>query len=220
MKDFSIEKALTASWQVFKANWMLVLGVGFVMVLVQWLPGLLAEMGVVSETGLSMAVVSLLSTIIGIILTMGWIYIAIKLMRGDSAEFSDLWSKTDRLVPYFLASLLIGLLVGLGLILLVIPGIILALMYMYVPYIIVDTKAGVMDALKQSSELTKGIRLKLLAFVVVLIGLNIVGALLFGLGLILTIPLSALAQAYVYNRLIGKTETVVVEAEVVEVSEE
>lgn len=216
MKDFSIEKAFKASWQAFKANWMLVLAVGFVMVVVQWLPGLLTELGIVSETGLSMALVSLVSTIFGLILTMGWIYIAIKLMRGESAEFSDLWSKTDRLVPYFLASLLVGVLVGLGLILLIVPGIILALMYMYVPYIIVDTKAGVMDALKQSSELTKGIRMKLLGFVVVIIGLNIVGAMLFGLGLILTIPLSALAQAYVYNRLLGRTETVVVEAEVIE----
>ncbi|MBX3187845.1 MAG: hypothetical protein KF819_12550, partial [Labilithrix sp.] len=58
-----------------------------------------------------------------------------------------------------------------------------------------------LGAFRYSSDLTRGVRWRLFLFGVLLAALNVVGAFLLGVGLIVTIPISAFAMAHVYRRL-------------------
>jgi hypothetical protein len=74
-----------------------------------------------------------------------------------------------RLFSLFLLSLVVGILVGIGLILLIIPGIILALMWIVsTPSMMVEGK-GVFDSMSRSSELTRENRMRILGVALLLI---------------------------------------------------
>src|SRR5690606_24140896 len=97
------------------------------------------------------------------------------------------------------------LMVGVGLVLLIVPGVILAVVYAFYGFVIVDRGEPVLAALQRSAELTRGHRGELFLFGVVLLGLNLLGALAFGIGLLITSPVSLIAAGYVYRRLAGPT---------------
>ncbi len=80
-----------------------------------------------------------------------------------------------------------------------------ALRLSMVRYAILDG-AHVVESLEKSSRITRGVKGKLLLFVGVLVCLNILGLLAFIVGLLVTIPVSALAFAHVYTILNGRIE--------------
>jgi len=69
-----------------------------------------------------------------------------------------------------------------------------------VRYEVIDG-AGIMESFERSTKLTDGYKWQLLGFFVVLALINAVGALLFLVGLLVTIPISMIAAAYVYIKL-------------------
>lgn len=85
-------------------------------------------------------------------------------------------------------------------VLLALPAIYLALRWSMVRFAIVDG-ADVGASLKQSWHMTRGALPKLILFAVAAVALNILGAIPFGIGLFLTIPLTMLALAHVYLKL-------------------
>jgi uncharacterized membrane protein len=60
---------------------------------------------------------------------------------------------------------------------------------------------GPAEAIKRSGVLTNGVKRNLVLFWLMLIGINILGMLALGVGLIAPVPISWLANAYVYRRL-------------------
>lgn len=86
-------------------------------------------------------------------------------------------SAMKHIVPMVLAAILTGLAVGIGTLLLIIPGIILmCVLAVTIPACMVE-KLGAVDSLKRSAELTKGYRLQI--FLMVLI-VGIINAVLSG----------------------------------------
>lgn len=85
-----------------------------------------------------------------------------------------------------------------------IPGIILAIKLFFFDYFIVDQDLGAVESLKASFRLTKGRLLKLLAFFLAVVLINFGGVLLLGIGLLFTMPVSFLATAYVYKKLLER----------------
>lgn len=100
-----------------------------------------------------------------------------------------------------LGSLLGGLIVILGFILLVVPGIYFAIRLTYVIYFLVDQKTGPIEAIKRSWKLTKGHFFSILGLYLVLVLVNLFGMLLLLLGLLITIPVTYIAIAYTYKKL-------------------
>lgn len=88
--------------------------------------------------------------------------------------------------------LLYGLMVTLGLILFVIPGIYLAVKLQLALYYAIDTDTGIIDCFKKSYAATTGNFWRILA-------VDVIAALLFQL--IITIPVSYLMGIYVYRKL-------------------
>ncbi len=134
-------------------------------------------------------------------LHVGLARVALDLVEGKQAEFKELFSCFSVIHWFILGAILYQLIVAAGLILLVIPGIIWMLAFSQWLFVLVDTKQNSFACLKKSVALTEGVKGKLLVFWLALFGINILGALALGLGLFVTIPLSIIASAHVYDQL-------------------
>lgn len=142
-----------------------------------------------------------LSVAVQIVLSLGLITIALKLIDGKVPELKDLWSSYKPFWAYLGASILTGLGVTAGFFLLVIPGIILALGWMFYSYLIIDRNLSAVESMKRSWEITRGQRWQLLGLGITLWFINVLGVLLVGIGLLWTIPTAMMAMAYVYRKL-------------------
>lgn len=147
-------------------------------------------------------------------------YVFLQIARGHKMDFKNLFEgmSGSKILHYFLGILVSSIFFILGLILFVVPGIIVGTMLIFVTYILVDEDKKLSwkswtfwRALKKSVQMTKGVRGKLFVFLLVLFGINILGVLAFVVGLAITIPLSGIALAALYDKLKARAaETVVV----------
>lgn len=134
--------------------------------------------------------------------------VALKLYDGEPVDLSNpgpllagYW--------YFLATVfLFGLAVTVGLALLIVPGVLWALTFAFAPLFVAEGQRDVVEAFRQSSRLTRGSRAQLLGFGVVMLGVNLLGALALGIGTVVTVPITMLAAVYVFRRMQGRTEVV------------
>jgi uncharacterized membrane protein len=145
--------------------------------------------------------VALLSWIVEGAMAIGWIRIALRLHDGRPATVRDLIPDSTTLLAYLATALLYGLIVGVGLALLIVPGIYLAVRLSPYGFVVVDEKAHPWFALRRASALTEHVRWRLLGFGLLLFLINLLGAVLFGVGLVITMPVSAMATAHVFRRL-------------------
>ncbi len=99
-------------------------------------------------------------------------------------------------------SILVGLIVAAGFILLIIPGIYWALKYSMTINLIVDKDMGVMEAMRQSAKMTSGVKMALLGFGIVSFGVFILGVICLGVGIFVATPIVWLASVYVYKKLL------------------
>lgn len=103
---------------------------------------------------------------------------------------------------YLGGSIVYGLIVLGGLILLIVPGIVWGLKYQFALPLIVDKKITVKEAIAKSGDITRGKKSWLLGFIIILGLINVVGFLALGFGLLLTIPLTSIAHMWVYRQLL------------------
>ncbi len=129
---------------------------------------------------------------------------ALGLVEGHAPRLSPIEPLLRGFIPFVLISFVFGLLVGVGFVLLVVPGVLLALRFGYAPMLVADTGLSVGDALRESARLTQGFRGGLFAFGLAMVAVNVLGALALGLGLLLSVPTTVIAAAYVLRGLQGR----------------
>lgn len=136
------------------------------------------------------------------ILTASMLWIALRQLRRQDVPFLTIFSGFQRFVPLVVVQVVVYMLVGFGLFLLLIPGIFLALAWGQWPFLIMDRGAGILDALEGSWRMMRGFKGEFLLLWLVLIAINLIGLIPFGLGLIVTVPLSYSVQAAFYERVL------------------
>jgi uncharacterized membrane protein len=134
---------------------------------------------------------------------MGMTRYALRLARGENAEFKDIFSGGPYL-NFMLATLLVGLGTFFGLLFCIVPGIILSLAWVFTGQSVLDRNLGPIDAMKNSWNLTNGHRWDLLLLLILLTGVNILGLLACCVGLFVTTTMTFLAIAWAYLRLSGQ----------------
>lgn len=118
----------------------------------------------------------------------------------QSAEVSQLWHPQP--FWYFLGtSILVSLAVILGFILLIVPGIIVALMLMFATILVIDRGLPPFAALKESRRITTGYKWQLLGLTLVLLLVNLAGLFALVVGLLVTVPVTVLAFLNAYRVL-------------------
>ena len=149
----------------------------------------------------------LVSMVTSSLVTAALVYGTFQDLRGQRAAIGDLVRRGfSSLVPVVLAAIAYSLLLIIGTILLVVPGIILATaLWVYVPAIVVE-KAGVGASFTRSRALTKGHRWAIFGLYVIVLAV-VVGA-EFVLTLVLHVSLAALALWPPMTTLVEKVEFV------------
>lgn len=198
-----IGPCLSRGWTVFKNNLTLWLGLA---VLYLVLVGVAEGTGfLIGEQlgGLVLLFWQIFTSLLYGLFYLGILKITLDLLEGRSADPYDLVRHTRWLIPYFVASVLFGLLIGIGFVFLLLPGFYLLARFMFYAPAMVDRDVGIIESLSTSWNLTAGFNTTLytLGFVIVLGVLNLVGGLLFGLGLLVTGPVSQLAYVEYYRGL-------------------
>ncbi|MBI2442806.1 MAG: DUF975 family protein [Candidatus Levybacteria bacterium] len=202
MKKFTIGGALSYGWQTTKAHLPFFVVVILITGLVNFAPNFLLQ-GLREDTPMLSGLLSLAVWVLSMLVSLGAIKISLKIIDNKKAEIVDLFNGYPLLLNFILSSIIYAILVGVGLLLLIIPGIIFGIKYHFYSYLIVDKNMGPLEALKKSGEITKGVKWDLLLFGLACGLINIVGALALGIGLFITVPITMLAYAYVYRKLLG-----------------
>jgi uncharacterized membrane protein len=197
MNTISVQDALRYGWDTFKKRPGFFIGVTLIIFLVSWLTGFIISMVGLKDNFIGSIVNLLVTTLLdlGVVATMLKVYDA-----PESATINDLWHPSQYL-PYLGATLLTAIIVVIGLILLIVPGVIAAMMLLFVKFIVVDRKMGPIEALKESVRMTKGHRMTLFLLVLLIAVINIIGAILLLVPLLVTIPVSTLAMVYAYRKI-------------------
>ncbi len=128
--------------------------------------------------------------------------------RGENILATDIFSRGQLFVKYIVLSILIGLVTFVGFILLIVPGIYLTLALSVATYILVDRNVKCIEAFTESMKLTEGHLWHILGLMIAILFLNVLGVLLVGLGLLVTIPMSILSMAHLYLILSGDEQLV------------
>lgn len=203
MDTFSASANLTWAWETFKKRPWFFIGVTVIIIIASWLISFIGGLagGSFGDNPAGAAVSFLVSMVLQTFLGLGTISLFLKAHESpDSAEIQHLWHPQP-FWKYLAASLLTGLAIMVGLVLLIVPGIIAMLMFVFTTYVVVDRELDPIAAMKESIRITKGSRLNLLILLVLLALLNIAGALLLFVGLLVTIPLTSLALVHAYRTL-------------------
>ena len=146
--------------------------------------------------------ISIASAAVSLLVSLGATHIVLALVDGKGTSISEIFSRSELFWKYLWASILYGFAVVVGFILLVVPGVYMALKYGFYRYVVIDRpELSAIDTLKESARLTDGIKWQLLSFSLALLGINILGVLALGIGLLYTIPVSAMAYAALYRSL-------------------
>ncbi len=198
---FSIEKSIKQAWYIFKENWKDIYKVGFISLIIQLIAQYLTTYNSENMSPLVAMIGGIAYYILTSVLTMNNVRILLKIIRAQDFELEELFNFDVKVFSYLWGSFVIGMLVFVGMILLVIPGLYWAFKYMFTPYIIIDQGLGYREAMKKSGRMTEGYKLKMFLFGLALLGINLLGMLPLFLGLLITIPLSYVAYLVVYEKL-------------------
>jgi hypothetical protein len=123
----------------------------------------------------------------------------LKASRGDAVEIGDLFSAFKNYWNAVGASLLVSIIVGVGFILLIVPGIFFACKLAFVPYLVVDKKMGVMKTIGESWRMAShGRAWKVFLTGLMSIPILIAGLICLGVGVIISFMwiMAALASLY------------------------
>jgi hypothetical protein len=138
------------------------------------------------QTGGPFAII--LGNIFSIFLSLGLMRIGLNLTTGKQVSIGMLFGEGRKLFTAIVASLLFGLMVIVGLILLIIPGFYIMLRYGQYMGAIVDKNKGILESLSYSSSITTNNRLNLFLLVLLSIAIFIAGFLALVVGLIFAYP--------------------------------
>jgi uncharacterized membrane protein len=223
---WDIGTALSSGWELFKEHLAAVLVALLIMtgisVVFSVINNVLQQVAMTADSeGMVLAisgitfVISLISMVVNTFLQLGFIRIAIGAVKstppagvlpspmGARPQIGDLFSAGRYLLYALLASFLTGILVMIGIVLLIVPGIILALGLQFTTYLIVDKNMGPIEAMKESWRITNGHKASLFLFGIVAFFIVLAGMLACGIGVFVAAPVIALATAFIYISIAG-----------------
>jgi uncharacterized membrane protein len=115
----------------------------------------------------------------------GVYYAFLKAVRGEKVEIKDIFVGFQNYANVILAYLLMNFIIGIGIALLIIPGIVFACKLAFVPYLVTDKKMSAMDALKTSWSMTEGYAMNIFLIGLLAIFISIGGMIVFFVGIII-----------------------------------
>ncbi len=205
MEMFPYKEAVRIGWEKTKTNLGFLILVMLIVAVINIIPD-----GIRNSLPDNMVFLALLVGLVGWVINqiiqMGLIRISLKLNDDQETKFSDLFPFSEKLIDYIVGTILYGLIVIIGTILLIVPGVIWSLKFQFYGYYIVDKNMKPIDALKMSAITSSGKKGNLFVFFIILGLINLVGLIALFVGLLISVPVTLMAYVYVYRLLMKEVE--------------
>lgn len=155
------------------------------------------------SAGIAAVLLQIIITMISAPIGVGIALIGIKLVSDSPASATSIFSYFGSMMKLLGLTLLMYLLVAVGFVLLVLPGIYLVVAYMYAPTLLVEKNLGIWEALEASRKAITHCWFKVF-FAFLAIGLIVsLAALPLLIGLVWAIPFAMLCGGYIYKTVFG-----------------
>lgn len=220
-KRFEIGSLFRNAWKDYKANWSLFIIIGIIFILVNLLGNLGASFNTVTGVIEQSTTVSLIAWLLGMFISLGFIRFILNIVDEKERKVEDLFrgaNSVEHFLFFIVVVMLYTALIGLGTVLLVIPGIVALVGFVFAQYLIAEEKSGIFESLKESWNMTSKNRWKIFWLMIVVLFFNIFGALALVIGLFITVPMTYLIYARLYREL-SMDDLVMMEEEDMEVIE-
>ena len=230
MKKFSIDNIIGHAWALFKKNWRTL----FLVMIVTFLIGRLINIVifglefpyqvwdesinkyVLGDTPMFITILTSILTILSYIFT-AWFMVTeqkiyLKVVDHKEIFVKDLFTKFDKNSLWYLATAwAYGLIVMVGLVFLIVPGIYFGLKYYFAPILVLDKKLSFGDAFSESAKMTDGIKWDLFGYSITMILLAVgsfaAGLLCLVVGVIPAVMAFAatawISQVYLYRQVLS-----------------
>ena len=221
-------EVLSQTWQIFQkklgllvGSTLILMGIAVALFIVMYLIQIVVVVGVLPGAAARGApgtnVIALVAAIYGPMFVFMFLFLAIssyleggyhllfcRLVRGEEAQIGDLFAGGRYFWRIFASNLLFFAVLYFGLLLLVAPGVFVALAFWPFMYVIVDRDVGVIESFRRSRELTSGNYLAILVLALAAFGINMLGSMACYIGLIFTTPFANLLFAVAYCMMTGQ----------------
>jgi hypothetical protein len=184
-------KYLLDGWELFKLNPGGFIGFALVFWVLQSVLLLFPRLG------------GLTSLVISGPLYAGFYIVSAKLLQRQSPTFQDFFTGFQLFLPLLLLTVISALLIGLGFVLLILPGIFLMVCYLFAAMLVIDRRLDFWPAMELSRRTVQSQWFGFFIFLLLLMLLNLGGALLLGFGLLVSVPVSAAAVTVAYADIFG-----------------
>jgi uncharacterized membrane protein len=182
---------------VLSGRWGLAVGVFFIYILV------LGGSHGAERSG------SFLSFILAGPFNLGAAFFSLSLARRQDASVGQLFRGFNYFGKAFFANLVITCMIVVGFILLVVPGVILALSYALTYYILAENpEIHAMDAMRKSRLMMNGYKMKLFYLGLCFLGLAILCVFTLGIGFLWLVPFVHVCMARFYDEIKDNTDPV------------
>jgi uncharacterized membrane protein len=222
MNTFTIGSSIRFGWETFKKRPIFFAAATIAVFAASWIISYV--LGLLSQGGAATLLATLANMIVSILISMGTAAFFLRAHDApESVSFADYWHPRPFwkfvvgmlltglivAVPAF-ALLLLATFVNVNLVLVGLGVYALAILprVLFVQYLVIDTGAGPVDAVRKSFRMTRSAWLQLVGLFVVSILLNILGALALVVGLLVTTPVTTLALVHAYRTLSAPAPTV------------
>ena len=163
---------------------------------------LVGGMGALTDNSIFIAIVGeLIYAWITLPVAMGLFAISLDRVAGGEVSNDRLFLFFPQATRLLVTTILMTLLIFVGYVLLVIPGLYLSVAYLFVLPLLVQRELGMLDALEVSRKAITHRWFTVLGVLLVLALINVIGAIPLGIGLIWTIPWTMLAMGVMYQRI-------------------
>lgn len=163
-KQLQFAPLWSRAWQIFWQNWIKIIAVGLAAQVATSVLQALAQgpefmKRMESESASSVIVVALLSfaaLALSLQIGNGLVRYYLQIIREKQTDLSVFAQDPIRIISSTIASILMGIIVMVGYLLLIIPGIIWSIKYRYVQWLIIDRKMDLKAAFSTSAAMVEG----------------------------------------------------------------
>ncbi len=186
--EFRVWGFFGQSWELMKIHWLPLAAMAFINSAITGVPYL----------GTCVAL------IIGGAIQVGIWRAILGAIDGRPPRVGMMFEGFDMFGDAFLAYLVILVLVALGFVFLIVPGIILALMWMFTFPVLAENRLSFWEAMQRSAVLTEGYRWRLFLLCLACIPIILLGLLVLCVGVFVAAPVCMTAFAFAYRWLVAK----------------
>jgi len=184
--EFRVWEFISRGWDLVKPHWLVLAGMFFIGNIIKGVLGPLTEL------------------IIGGAIMVGVWRAILGTIGGRRPDIDMLFKGFDRFGDALLAHLVMAILIFLGFLCLIVPGIILAIMWMFTYPVLGETNLGFWEAMRESARITEGYRLRLFLLTLASVLVLMLGLLVFCLGVYVALPVVFTAWGLAYRFLQAK----------------